>query len=204
MKVFTKGICLWVWYACADPESFARGFQIWRCFFFFYPIHPWVCRLQQASWCKKKTILRTDFFYPTLTLMIDYYSVCVEGWPLVLQFLYCSFYCCNHLIVTSEIFASFIFAKTKPSWNDNMTLSFTDVGKLCPSREFLTSLICLLTLFAKNKILTRISEFTVHSRIVGWFTLLALLLSCACLCSVSFDRGAVDWSVDWNYRNFLV
>ena len=34
-------------------------------------------------------------------------------------------------------------------------LSFTDIGKSCPSRDFLTSQICLLTLFAK------IFEFTV-------------------------------------------
>ena len=30
-----------------------------------------------------------------------------------------------------------------------------------PSREFLTSQICLLMLFAKNKVLAEISEFTV-------------------------------------------
>ena len=35
-------------------------------------------------------------------------------------------------------------------------MSFTDVGKSRPSREFLTSQICLLTLFAK------ISEFIVY------------------------------------------
>ena len=30
-------------------------------------------------------------------------------------------------------------------------LSFTDIGKSCPSRDFLTSQICILTLFAKIK-----------------------------------------------------
>ena len=31
------------------------------------------------------------------------------------------------------------------------SLSFTDIGKSCSSRDFLTSQICLLTLFAKIK-----------------------------------------------------
>ena len=40
--------------------------------------------------------------------------------------------------------------------------SFTDIGKSCPSRKFLRSQICLLTLFTKIKILAKISEFTVR------------------------------------------
>ena len=47
------------------------------------------------------------------------------------------------------------FVKIKPSPNCNITLSFTDVGKSCHSRKFLTSQICLLTLFAKIKFLTK-------------------------------------------------
>ena len=41
--------------------------------------------------------------------------------------------------------------KIKPSRNSEITLSFTDGGKSCPCREFLTLQICLLTLFAKTK-----------------------------------------------------
>ena len=43
------------------------------------------------------------------------------------------------------------FVIIKSSRNGEITLSFTDVGKLCPSRGFLVSQICLLTLFAKIK-----------------------------------------------------
>ena len=41
------------------------------------------------------------------------------------------------------------FAKMKSSRNREITLSITDIGKPCPGREILTSLVCLLTLFAK-------------------------------------------------------
>ena len=43
------------------------------------------------------------------------------------------------------------FAKIKPSRNSKITLSFTDKGKSCLSREVLTSQICLVTLLAKIK-----------------------------------------------------
>ena len=52
------------------------------------------------------------------------------------------------------------FVEIKPSRNGNITLSFTDVGKSCPSREFFTSQICLNTI-RENKMLAKISEFTV-------------------------------------------
>ena len=54
------------------------------------------------------------------------------------------------------------FVKINSALNTEITLSFTDLGKSCPSREFLISQICMLTLFAKNKILARISGFTVR------------------------------------------
>ena len=66
--------------------------------------------------------------------------------------------------VNTEIFGRFYFHETshmrsfmkiEPLLNGKITMSFTDVGKSCPSREFLTSQLCLLMLFAK------ISEFTV-------------------------------------------
>ena len=41
--------------------------------------------------------------------------------------------------------------RIKLSRNGEITLSFTDIGKSCLSREFLTSQICLLTLFTKTK-----------------------------------------------------
>ena len=43
------------------------------------------------------------------------------------------------------------FVKIKSSCKGEITLLFTDKGKACPSREFLTSQICLLMLFAKIK-----------------------------------------------------
>ena len=43
------------------------------------------------------------------------------------------------------------FVKIKSSRNGEITLSFTDLGKSYHSREFLTSQICLVTLFAKIK-----------------------------------------------------
>ena len=41
------------------------------------------------------------------------------------------------------------FVKIKPLRNGKITLSFIDIGKSCLSREFFTSLICLLMLFAQ-------------------------------------------------------
>ena len=51
--------------------------------------------------------------------------------------------------------------KVKSSRNGKIILSFTDIGKSCPSREFLASQICLLNTIRKNKVLTKISGFTV-------------------------------------------
>ena len=53
------------------------------------------------------------------------------------------------------------FVKIKSSRNGEITLSFTDIGKSCLSCKLLTLQICLLMLFAKNKILAKISKFTV-------------------------------------------
>ena len=41
------------------------------------------------------------------------------------------------------------FVKIKSSRNAEITLSSTDICKSSPSREFLASQMCLLTLFAK-------------------------------------------------------
>ena len=52
----------------------------------------------------------------------------------------------------------FIFVKIKSSRNGEIILSFTDLGKSFPSREFLTSQICLSTLFAKMKSLRKFPD----------------------------------------------
>ena len=51
------------------------------------------------------------------------------------------------------------FVKIKSSQNAEITLSFTDICKSCPSRKILVSQNCLLTLFAK------ISGFTVYNHV---------------------------------------
>ena len=43
------------------------------------------------------------------------------------------------------------FVKIKPSRNDKLTLSFINTGKSCIKRDFFTSLMCLLKLFANIK-----------------------------------------------------
>ena len=54
------------------------------------------------------------------------------------------------------------FAKVESSRNGIITLSFTELGKSCLGREFRTSPICFNTI-RENKILAKISEFTVHA-----------------------------------------
>ena len=53
------------------------------------------------------------------------------------------------------------FVKIKSSRNAEITLSFPDVCKSCPSREFLESQMCLLIAIPENKILAKNSGFTV-------------------------------------------
>ena len=53
------------------------------------------------------------------------------------------------------------FVKLKPSQYGKITLSFIVIGKSCLSRDFFTSLICLLMLFTKTLNLAKISESTV-------------------------------------------
>ena len=43
------------------------------------------------------------------------------------------------------------FVKIKSSQNGDITLWITNIGKVCPSCDFLKSQVCLLTLFAKLK-----------------------------------------------------
>ena len=60
------------------------------------------------------------------------------------------------------------FVKIKFSRIGKNTMSFTDKGKSHSCHEFLMSKICVLTLFAKNYFLAKISEFTVNSVINGF------------------------------------
>ena len=52
------------------------------------------------------------------------------------------------------------FVKVKPSRNSKKTLAFTDVGKPCPSREILMAQKKSANAIHENKILAKISEFT--------------------------------------------
>ena len=53
--------------------------------------------------------------------------------------------------VNSEILARVLFSRNFTAKKGEITLSFTDIGNSCPSREYLTFQICILTLFAKIK-----------------------------------------------------
>ena len=52
------------------------------------------------------------------------------------------------------------FMKIKLSRNAEITLSFTNILKSWPSREFLASQICLLTLFVKIKFSRKIRIYS--------------------------------------------
>ena len=53
------------------------------------------------------------------------------------------------------------FTKIKPSRNDESVLSFSDVGKSHQSRDFFNLENMYFNAIHENKILTKISEFTV-------------------------------------------
>ena len=53
------------------------------------------------------------------------------------------------------------FVKIGPSRNGEITMSFTDVGKSCPSREFYNVINMSFGAFRENKILAKFFEFTV-------------------------------------------
>ena len=48
------------------------------------------------------------------------------------------------------------------SQNGKITLSFTDIGKSCPSLKFKMSLICILRLFAKIKLSRNFRIYSIH------------------------------------------
>ena len=63
-------------------------------------------------------------------------------------------YCKSRKIREGFIFAKLrmrSFRKIKSLRNAEISLLLTDIGKSCPSREFLASQICYLTLFAEIK-----------------------------------------------------
>ena len=57
--------------------------------------------------------------------------------------------------------------KMKSLLNREITLLITDIGKSCPSRKFLTSQVCLLTLFAKIKFSRKFPDLQI--RLLGPF-----------------------------------
>ena len=64
---------------------------------------------------------------------------------------YCKFgnFCEGYILAKLRICE--VFMKIKSSRNAEITQSFTDIGKSCPSRTFLASQICLLALLVKIK-----------------------------------------------------
>ena len=58
------------------------------------------------------------------------------------------------------------FMKIKSSQKGFITLSFTDIGKSCLSREFLASLICLLTQLAKIKFSRKFPNYSIVTLLV--------------------------------------
>ena len=50
------------------------------------------------------------------------------------------------------------FVKIESSRNGAISLLLTDIGKSCPSREFLTSQICLFNAICENKILAKFPD----------------------------------------------
>ena len=53
------------------------------------------------------------------------------------------------------------FVRIKPSRNGEITLSFTEVGKPCLSRDFFTVANMSFNDIRENEVLAKISEFTV-------------------------------------------
>ena len=60
-------------------------------------------------------------------------------------------------------FANAKFVKIKSSRNGEIILSLSDIGKSCHGRDFFTSQICLLTLFAKIDFSQKISNLQMYS-----------------------------------------
>ena len=79
-------------------------------------------------------------------------------------------YCNKPYSINSKIFARALFSrnfvKIKSSRNGEITLLFTDLRKSFPNREFLTSQICLLALFAKIKFSRKIPDL--QYPVKGW------------------------------------
>ena len=86
-----------------------------------------------------------------------------------------------------------IFLKIKSSRNGEINLSFTDIGKSCPSREFYTSQICLLTPFAKIKFSRKFPDLQ-YPNLVCMLVQLHLLchISCALHCVIYFSKHCAD------------
>ena len=67
------------------------------------------------------------------------------------------------------------FVKIKSSRIGDITLSFTVIGKSCPLRDFFTSQMCLLTLFAKIKFSRKFPNFSTFCRFQVAFNLAQMI-----------------------------
>ena len=56
---------------------------------------------------------------------------------------------------------------TKPSQIGDITLSFTDIGKACPVRDFYVANVSFNAIF-ENKFLAKVSEFTLSDQDRSW------------------------------------
>ena len=61
------------------------------------------------------------------------------------------------------------FVKINPSRSAEVTQLFTDIGKSCPSHEFLALQICLLMLFAKIKFSQKFPNLQYRVVLGLWF-----------------------------------
>ena len=109
--------------------------------------------------------------------------------------------------VNSEIFARVLFSRkakfreNKSSQNGRITLSFTDIWKLCLSREFLASQICLLTLFAKIKLSRKFPNLQYHNGNQLRLTVTQVCLECKALLYF-LTKGFHIWEHDILWRVF--
>ena len=90
------------------------------------------------------------------------------------------------------------FVKMKSSRNGEITLPFTDEGKICHSREFLRLKYAFKAIH-ENKILAEISEFTVlcdtYSGLLIWACIVSVVLpnNLACIQNEHIIRVKALW-----------
>ena len=77
-------------------------------------------------------------------------------------FEYCRFRIFSEGFILQNL-ANAKFVKIKSSQNGKIILSLSDIGKSCHGRNFFTSQICLLTLFAKIDFSLKIPHLQIYS-----------------------------------------